>query len=71
MGTLLYICDLRGHPRLSPQTPWGSMDPRLRTYDLDQGFSTAGTRPSTGTWRLSYRDLECLGKLIIDQIHHL
>jgi len=34
MGTLLYFCDLRGPPKPSLRTPWGSMDPRLRTYGL-------------------------------------
>jgi len=34
MSTVLYFFDLRGTPRPSPRTPWGSMDPRLRTYDL-------------------------------------
>ncbi len=34
MGTKLYSHDLRGPPRPSPRTPWGSMDPRLRTYAL-------------------------------------
>jgi len=27
-------------------------------YTLDQRFSTAGTRPGTGTWRPFYRDLK-------------
>jgi len=35
MGTLLYFCDLRGPPKSSLRTPWGSMDPRLRTYALN------------------------------------
>ncbi len=30
---------------------------RLRSSALTQCFSTAGTRPGTGTWRPSYRDL--------------
>jgi hypothetical protein len=34
MGTILYFCDLRGPPRPFPRTPWGSPDPRLRTYAL-------------------------------------
>ncbi len=34
MGTILYFCDLSGPLRHSPRTPWGSMDPRLRTYFL-------------------------------------
>ncbi len=34
MGTKLYFHDLHGPPRSSPWTPWGSMDPRLRTYAL-------------------------------------
>ncbi len=38
MGTILYFCDLRP----SPRTPWGPMDPRLRTYVYDQMFQTRG-----------------------------
>ncbi len=36
MGKILYFCDLRGLPRPSPRTPWRSMDPRLRSYDIEQ-----------------------------------
>ncbi len=35
MGTKLSFHDLQGPPRPSPRTPWGSMDPRLRTYALE------------------------------------
>jgi len=38
MGTLLYFCDLRGPPKPSLWTPWGSVYPRLRTYDLEDLF---------------------------------
>jgi len=37
MDTLLYFCDLRGPPKPSLRTPRGSMDPRLRTYAIDEG----------------------------------
>ncbi len=36
MGSLLYFCDLRGPPKPSLRTPWGFMDPRLRTYVLNR-----------------------------------
>ncbi len=32
MGTLLYFCDLRGPPKPSLRTPWGSMDLWSRRY---------------------------------------
>jgi len=35
MGSILDVCDLRGPPGTTLRTPWGSMDPRLRTYALD------------------------------------
>jgi len=35
MGTKLYFCGLYGPPRPTLRTPWGSMDPRLRTYGLE------------------------------------
>jgi len=36
MGSILDICDLRGPPGTTLRTPWGSMDPRLRTYALTE-----------------------------------
>jgi hypothetical protein len=35
MGTRLYFCGLCGPPKSTLRTPWGSMDPRLRTYALE------------------------------------
>ncbi len=47
MGTKLYFHDLRGLPRPSPRTPWGSIDPRLRTYALELGLQDVfGRRPN-------------------------
>jgi len=36
MGTILDVCDLRGPPRTTVRTPWGSMDPLLRTYGVKE-----------------------------------
>jgi len=47
-------------------TPYTYVDKNL----LEQRFSTAGTRPGTGTWRPSYRDLNYFGNLKIHQIQH-
>ncbi len=44
MGIILNVSDLRGPPRTTLRTPWVSMDPRLRSHDLDhvlQDFSIA------------------------------
>ena len=39
------------------------LDKNVFVCVLGQCFSTAGTRPGTGTWRPSYRDLKCFKKL--------
>jgi len=36
---------------------------------LDQRFSNTGTRPGTGAWRPSYRDLKFFFNKIIRKIH--
>jgi len=47
MSTVLYFSDLCGPPRHFPRIPWGSMDPRLRTYVIENHQSKS--RISTGT----------------------
>jgi hypothetical protein len=37
-GSILYFCDLSGPLIPSPQTPWKSLDPRLRNNALDVYF---------------------------------
>ena len=49
---------------------WVTVRPKLRAKDLEQRFSTAGTRPSTGTWRPLHRDLNCFRNFKMHQIHH-
>ena len=45
-GNIIYFCDLYGPPAPSLWTPWGYMDPWLRTYAIDglRHFSEIGTK---------------------------
>jgi len=58
MSIVLYFSDLRGPPRPFPRTPWGSMDPRLRTYALGVRGTFFNFQGSTEPKRLRTTVLE-------------